>query len=445
MKKLIPHAHPLRVTWNILMLLSILTFLFTISYRIAFWNYAFLEDPLYYALYFLLALDVVVNFMTQVKIGYIQFDSFAEVRRHYLRGWFALDLISAFPFELALFAFFRPVLADPSSARFLLLLQAITLIKLFKAGRIFDELEEALRIIPAVKRLVMIGYWLSVIIHLMALGWILIGAGETEGPPFDRYIRAIYWVTTTIATIGYGDYYPSHSSNPQIIYTIVVQIFGVGIFSYIIANVSSLVSNLDVAKSEHRRRLDEVNAYLRAQRIPSELQDRVRNYFSYLWDKQRGVSSAAILGDVPPSLTQEILMFLNREVVNKVELFKDAPELFIREAVQLLKPRIFLPGENIIRQGEFADSMYFLTSGEVRILIGGKEIAQLGSGSPFGETALLENQHRNASVVSLSYSTGYQLMKADFNTLRANYPEFDQRVRAIAEARKIKAETPKEP
>jgi voltage-gated potassium channel len=435
-EKLIPHNHPFRIAWDILMLTTVLSFLFVITYRLAF--HTFEGDFIYYALNLLFVADIFVNFRSTVKTGHIRLETAAEVRRHYIKGWFAVDLLAAFPFELVIILLFGAVPKDPSLATVYLLLQSLTLVKILKAGRIFDEMEEALRIIPAMKRLIMVGYWLSMALHLMALGWILIGAGETARPHLDRYIRAFYWVTTTIATIGYGDYTPDHNSNPQIIYTIVVQIFGVGMFSYIIANVSSLVSNLDVARSTYQHRLDEVNAYLRAQRIPTDLQDRVRDYYSYLWAKQRGVSTTSVLRDIPPSLTQEILMFLNRELVYRVELFKNANELFIREAVQLLRPRVFLPGEHIIRQHEFGDCMYFLTSGEVRVVIDGKEVAKLGPGSPFGETALLENLHRNASVISVSYSTGYQLSKDDFDGLRGRYPEFDRQVQAVAAQRKAK-------
>lgn len=435
-KDLIRHDHPVRIAWNVLVLGSTLSFLFIITFRIVFNTFS--GDLLYYSLNLVFFADILVNFLTKVKIGHIRYESFGEVARHYLRSWFTIDFLAAFPFELVLIAIFGGLPEDPGRARLYLLLQSLTLIKLLKAGRIFNELEEALRIIPAMKRLVMVGYWLSMALHLMALGWILIGAGAKEGSHFDIYLRAFYWVTTTIATIGYGDYTPDHSSNIQIAYTIMVELFGVGMFSYIIANVSSLIANLDVARSTYQRRLEEVNAYLRAQRIPPELQDRVRDYYSYLWVKQRGVSASAVLEDIPRSLSQEILMFLNREVVNRVELFKGADELFIREAVQLLKPRVFLPEEHIIRQGEFGDCMYFLTSGEVRIVINGNEVTRLGPGSPFGETALIENLHRNASVISSSYSTGYQLNKEDFDKLRAKYPDFDHQVRAVVEARKSK-------
>ena len=432
--KPLAHNHPLRTAWNILILLSIMVFVFVITYRIVFRT--FVGDCLYYFLNALLVIDIGMNFITKVKVGHIRLETWPEIARGYLKGWFTIDFLAAFPFELVVFAIFGGEPTDPGRLRLFLALQCLTLIKLLKAGRIFNELEEALHIIPAVRRLVTVVYWLLMALHLMALGWILIGAGEKAGAAFDRYLRAVYWVTTTIATIGYGDYTPDHSSNIQVGYTIFVELFGVGMFSYIIANVSSLISNLDVAKSNYQRRLDEVNAYLRAQRIPGDLQDRVRDYYSYLWTRQRGVSASSILDDIPKSLSQEILMFLNREVVNRVEIFRGADELFIRESVQLLKPRVFLPAEYIIRQGEYGDCMYFLTSGEVRIVIDGGEVARLGPGSPFGETALVENLHRNASVVSEGYSTGYQLNKEDFDKLRSKYPDFDRQVREVVEARK---------
>jgi hypothetical protein len=431
----IPHNHPGRIAWNVLILVSILAFLFIITFRIVFQGHY--GDSLYYALNLLLLADIGVNFVSKVKIGHLRLETWPEIVSHYLKGWFAIDVIAAFPFELILLAVLGGVPTEHGSARTLYLaLQALTLVKLAKAGRLFKELEESLGIIPSVRRLILFGYWLSAAIHLMALGWIVIGAAESYRSHLGQYLRAFYWVTTTVATIGYGDYGPNHDSDLQVLYTIVVEVLGVGMFSYIIANVSSLISNLDIARSTYQRRLDEVNAYLRSQRIPFELQERVRDYYSYLWEKQRGISASTVLDDIPRGLSQEILMFLNREVVNRVDLFRGADDLFLRESVQLLRPRVFLPDEFIIRQGEYGDCMYFLTSGEVRILIGESEIARLGPGSPFGETALVENLHRNASVVSISYSTGYQLAKGDFDVLRHKYPEFDRQVREVVERRK---------
>lgn len=288
------------------------------------------------------------------------------------------------------------------------------------------------------RRLASFAYWFTQIIHVMALGWIFIGAAETARPHFDQYLRSLYWVTTTIATIGYGDYVPNHDSNLQIAYTIVVQIFGVGMYTYVIANVSSLVANLDVARAAYQRHMEEVNAYLRAQKVPQALQERVRDYYSYLWEQKKSITTRTVLEDLPSSLSLEILMHQNRGLLEKVAVFQGADEFFIREAVQRLRPRVFLPHEYIVRQGDYGDCMYFLTLGDLEILVDEHPVARLGTGSVFGEAALVTEDRRNASVKALTYGTGYQLSKHDFNELRTMYPEFDSRVHQIVEARKPK-------
>ena len=249
--KPIAYDHPARVAWNILILCAILAFLFIITYRVVFSK--FTGDLFYYALNGLFVFDIGFNFITKVKLGYIRLETLPEIRKYYLRGWFTIDVIAAFPFEIVLVAMFGDIPKDPAGLAVYFLFQALTLIKLLKVGRIFKELEEALDIIPALRRLVLFGYGLAASLHIVVLGWIMIGGTEQTRPPFDQYLRGLYWVVTTIATIGYGDYYPNHDSNIQIMYTIVVELFGVGMFSYVIANVSSLVTNLDIARSTHQR------------------------------------------------------------------------------------------------------------------------------------------------------------------------------------------------
>ena len=172
-----------------------------------------------------------------------------------------------------------------------------------------------------------------------------------------------------------------------------------------------------------------------SQNIPKDLQERVKDYYSYLWTKQKGVDMTTALDGIPGGLSQEIRLFLNKDMLSKVHIFKSAEELFLREAVRLMKPQVFLPGEFIIRQGEFADCMYFLAAGEVLVQINGTEVARLGAGSTFGKMALVTNQYRNASVIALNYGTGYRFEKDDFYVLRTRYPEFDRQVEDITKER----------
>ena len=429
----IAHNSPIKMAWDLLILLTVLVFSFLITYRLVFRT--FQADILYYFLNTLFLLDIVMGFLVKIKLGHLRLDTFAEIRAHYFHTWFIIDVLAFFPFESIPVLIYGKVPTDPLGVQIYLGLQALTLIKLLKAVRLFNELQEALGLSPAVIRLISFGYWFSQAIHFMALGWVLIGGSESERPYFDQYLRSLYWVTTTIATIGYGDYGPDHDSNQQIFYTIVVEIFGVGMYTYMIANVTSLVQNIDVARATYQKHMEGVNAFLRAHKVPFNLQERVRDYYSYLWQQTKSISERSILEDLPSSLSMEILMHQNRKLIEKVDLFKDADELFIREAVQMLRARVFLPLEYVIRQGEHGDCMYFLTSGSLKVIVKDNEVATLGAGSVFGETALVKVERRNASIRAVTYGTGYQLSKHDFSELRIKYPDFDERVKSIVAER----------
>jgi CRP-like cAMP-binding protein len=181
--------------------------------------------------------------------------------------------------------------------------------------------------------------------------------------------------------------------------------------------------------------MEEANEFLRTHRVPQKLQTRVRDYYAYLWETRKSVSMASPIADLPPSLSMEVLLFLNRGLLEKVALFRDAGEPFMREVIRLLRPLVFMPDDFIIRQGEYGDCMYFLSEGDVEVVVNDTRVASLGPGSPFGETALLQGERRMASVRALSYCDVYLLSKADFDSLRAGHPEFDARVKKVVEER----------
>jgi voltage-gated potassium channel len=174
---------------------------------------------------------------------------------------------------------------------------------------------------------------------------------------------------------------------------------------------------------------------MRLKSLPLEIQQRVREYYDYLWETRHNISDTKVLGDLPNSLSLDVLIFLNREILQKVEFFKNANEIFIREIVKMFTTEVFLPGDFIIRQGEFGDCMYFLSNGNAEVLVGDHKVATLGAGSPFGEMALISGDKRTASIRAVTYCDVYCLQRGAFERLRSRYPEFDARVVQIMEER----------
>lgn len=88
------------------------------------------------------------------------------------------------------------------------------------------------------------------------------------------------------------------------------------------------------------------------------------------------------------------------------ELAKALPQLTPEQAAEVspkFRRQKFLPREVIIRQGEIADRFYIVISGYVEIwhesLTGSSEMVdKRGQGEYFGETGILQNRPRTATV-----------------------------------------------
>ncbi len=321
--------------------------------------------------------------------------------------------------------------AGGSDSRAVIALGLLPLLKLVHLDRLFDDLQDNLKIYPSTLRLVFLVFGILLGAHIIALGWILIGGVDPGLSPGLTYTTSLYWAVTSLTTVGYGDVTPDRTSPLQMFFAMIVMLLGVGMYGYIIGNVATLLGNLDAAKAGHLEKMEEVNVFLKTHDIPQALQDRVRGYYRYLWKTHKSATTHALLDELPPALSVDLALYLNRAILERMPYFTDAGETFIREIVQRLRLQIYLPGDPILLQGEAGDAMYFLSRGEVEILVDGRVIASQTAGTFFGETALIRNERRNATVRAKTFCDLYRLARQDFEELRAAYPEFDRHIREV--------------
>lgn len=102
-------------------------------------------------------------------------------------------------------------------------------------------------------------------------------------------------------------------------------------------------------------------------------------------------------------------------------LFYRLPPANIVELFKRLKPEPVKQGQQVLKQGEMAESCYFIKQGvaEVRITTesGPVTLALLENGQYFGEEGLLIEGPRNADVLMVSDGLLMRLDKADFDVL----------------------------
>ncbi|MFM8830258.1 MAG: ion transporter [Spartobacteria bacterium] len=369
--------------------------------------------------------DMVLNFITPVHVNGQLVTSRKEIARHYLKGWFLVDLLSIFPWAI-----------------FGALWEEMRLLRLLRLVRIADFMRRMAKenvINASVLRMIFLGFWVALFAHLAACIWITLGAGNI-GPEWAThggllYLRSFYWAVTTIATIGYGDVTPV--TPMQTGFTIVVEVIGAGLYGYVIAIFASLIANLDSARRKFSEQLDEINTFMRFRKIPADLQKQIRSYYDHLWESRRGYNEAHVLADLPDSLKLKVSIFINKSMLEKVPIFEGAGEPLVEELLMHLKPAIFTPGDYVFRTGDVGDCMYFVNTGRVEVVSsdGDTVFATLSPGSYFGETALLLNQPRNACVRAVDYVDLYTLNRSTLGEILKKFPAFQTHLHELAAER----------
>ncbi len=425
--------------WDIFILILTVISAVVIPLQIAL-HVPFSTGLLYYEILISAAfgVDVLLHFFTGIKQENKIISDHRAIAKRYLATWFFPDLLAALP----LFLLNQTEMAEAVALlRSLRILQVNRLIRLARLNTIFKDFYRRHAMNPGLFRLSFFLLVMALVTHFLACGWILIGGAKNSGGIVEKYIEALYFTVTTLASVGYGDIVPS--SMFQRIYAMLLMMVGVGAYGFVIGNVASYLANRDVVRANYLAKLEEVTAFMKYRSITPNLRQQVFAYYNHLWESRMGQDEDSVLGDLPESLRVDIALSMRRDLIQTVPFFREAGEDLLRDIVMALRPCVYTPGAIIIRRGEMGDCMFIVSSGCLEVVSGdGKEVyAELNEGSFVGEMALVFQTERTATVRSRDYSDLYILSKRHFNMILRKHPSFAEHVKKIAEERRRDVES----
>jgi len=197
---------------------------------------------------------------------------------------------------------------------------------------------------------------------------------KVQPDKFGTIPQAMWWAIVTLGTIGYGDVVPVTPLGKIVsVFTIVVGF----------AMIALPVAIISTAFAEEVRRRDFVVTWGMLARVP---------LFSHL-----GASEIA-------------------------------------DIMRLLRARTLESGEVLVRRGDVASSMYFITAGEVEIDLPSQRI-RLSDGTYFGEIALLHRTKRSGTVTATRKTKLLALDAQDFHALIDRLPALAAHLKETADAR----------
>jgi len=253
-------------------------------------------------------------------------------------------------------------------------LVALGVLPFFKLIRYSPAMRSLLAAVHAERR-ALVGC-IVILVGVVLLFASLLYAIEREVQPdkLGTIPQAMWWAIVTLGTVGYGDVVPVTALGKFVSTFAIITGF---------AMIALPVAIISTAFAEEVKRRDFVVTWGMLARVP---------LFSHL--------TAAEIGDI----------------------------------MRLLRARTIEQGEVLVRRGDAASSMYFITAGEVEIELPSQHV-RLADGTFFGEIALLHKTKRSGTVTATRKSRLLVLDAQDFHALIERMPTLAAHVHKTAKAR----------
>ena len=201
-----------------------------------------------------------------------------------MRGFFFLDVLATFPFELVIASMqassglnhASKLTKIPKLMKIVKMTRFLKLLRVYRLSQFIREVEINYNIHDGVSRLINIVAVILFVTHLVGCLWHAIGiqldtgdscvAGDDvngslgegwvcreglgERGDWDKYIASIYWAFSTLTTVGYGDI--NARTIGEQAFSMIMMLLGVSWYAYVVGSMSAIVASFDRQNKQKR-------------------------------------------------------------------------------------------------------------------------------------------------------------------------------------------------
>lgn len=143
-------------------------------------------------------------------------------------------------------------------------------------------------------------------------------------------------------------------------------VVGVSLYANFFAFFAVSIYNRKRKSIENMKRLEESKKLAVLRNFPNDTRTQIRYFYNNLRLRYDNLCDKFdIIEQLPNSLKSELSLFINSEVIQKVNFFQFADPSFILIISKFLKPKLCLADNYVLFLGEVATKMYFIKSGIV--------------------------------------------------------------------------------
>jgi len=225
----------------------------------------------------------------------------------------------------------------------------------------------------------------------------------------NAYINSIYYIITTMTTVGYGDKSPKKVIPMTV--SIMLEIGGIILYGYTMQQVNGAITELYLVNSNRIEDHEDLEAWLllreKASQNPKEriVMDKIKELQTYTWKHDlEYFFSNEFFGEIAREIQGQLAeAYLNTLAKDFSLVFKNFDYNTLQNLIPLIRPRLYLKDEILSEKDDYSNGIHFIISGEVSIKhCRDQELSILsyGKGSFFGEEFILNQSSKRRVVVS---------------------------------------------
>ena len=184
-----------------------------------------------------------------------------------------------------------------------------------------------------------------------------------------KYIASLYFMVTTMTTVGYGDIICI--SFLERIYHIILLVIGTLLYTFLVSKIGNYLrdqSHEQIKLSKDLNILE--NIRISYPTMSFKLYSKIKSHLLSIFNKRKKTGISLLINGVPDAIKNDLLFKIYSKVINGFKIFKDVKNSnFVLQMLTSFIPILSKKEEIIVLEGEIIQNIVFVKDGRLSMEI----------------------------------------------------------------------------
>ncbi|KAG6441233.1 hypothetical protein O3G_MSEX001758 [Manduca sexta] len=365
-----------------------------------------------------------------------------------------LDVLAIIPFEYIVTIHTTVKYHDNYRDHLFYLCKGIKLCLVWRLSSFFENLEKMLLLNTLLVKIVkyciyisLLCYWCGIVVYMESCfvnrcsenSWFsraLIWEDHVDGVTYSktRYpiVTAVYFATTILLSVGYGDFSPGDKYDMA--FVAFLSLYGVLLIGYCVSEFSAVVTHWSRTKTAFLEVIITIDKFMKENNMHPAIKSRIMAFYELQWQYNSGVE----LTDenwleksvIPSELRKKVLHQARFKALTSITFFQVKNKAYIQTLTETARDIILPPGEIVYYGGTVTRELYIIESGYC--LVTSHEMREkkmeriIGPGNHLGLLVLLYGVPATSTVITLTHCKLISVSHSAYTSALSLFPDMKE-------------------